>query len=334
MKKLSYIFSFFLLCTIAVRAQQITATSTAEDCVNFINQMAQTGNASAKKHDFIRSASFTGGTFVETQDWKYSINKETFSNINWADFEKVSIIKPKAVDEDIMVFFSFKTNQVTRESFGIDKETNLVKDRENEIGKDLYFNISSSEEGKIKDLEIAANRLKQIVIAKGNLFKTAVITSSKIKNIEGKPSFQETTNYINAFLKDGKSNDLFCNLVKYKSRSATVGEHINGHVYLISSYVWDVNKSYSTSSEAKSYKIDLSNVEEIKIVTGEGFRGGCLQVGLWFVEKGKSATPVMHLPLWNTAFDSFNASQYKEEKIYKAFEHLRKLCGAPDPISF
>jgi len=338
MKKLTFIFSLFLVCATVVHAQQITATSSAEECVNFINKMAQTGNASAKKYDFIRSASFTGGTFVETEDWKYSIHKETFSNINWADFEKVSSVKPKAVGDDIMFFFYFKTKQLSHETISIDKKTNLVDDRENETDKSLYFYIASSEEGKIKDLEMAGNRLKQIVTEKGTVFKTtATATTSKIKNIEGKPTYEETVKFINSFLRDGKKSDLFCNTDKYLNRNAFAGENESGTVYLATSYLREYHYSdYSTQKyqKSESFRIDLSNVEEIKIVTATGFRGGCLQVGLWFVEKGKSATPVMHLPLWNTAFDSFSESTFKQEKIYKAFEHLRKLCGAPEPISF
>lgn len=42
----------------------------------------------------------------------------------------------------------------------------------------------------------------------------------------------------------------------------------------------------------------------------------------------------MHLPLWKGNFDSYNAEEYKNTKIYKAFNHLRKLVGAPEPIDF
>ncbi len=333
MKKQAFIFSLFFACTIVVNAQQITSTSTAGDCVNFINKVAQTGTASAKKYNYIRTVYFTGGGFIESQDWGSIIARITFSNMNWADFEKIKINKPETAGEDITFEFIFKTRQISYESFYIRKATNFVDDRKNETENTVYFYISPSEEGKIKELELAANRLKQIVTEKGNIFKTKT-TASKIKNIDGKPSFQETITYINTFLEDGKNNDMFCNGVRYKERLATVGEHINGNVYLICSYVKDVYQAYEKYTRTENYKIDLSKVEEIKVVTGEGFPGGCLQVGLWFVEKGKSATPVMHLPLWNTSYDGFNALEFKKGKICQAFEHLRKLCGASDPIEF
>jgi hypothetical protein len=196
MKKQAFIFSLFFAGTMVVNAQQITSTSTAEDCVNFINKVAQTGTASAKKDNYIHTVYFTGGEFIESHEWGSIIARITFSNMNWADFEKIKINKPETAGEYITFTFIFKTRQISYESFYIRKATNFVDDRKNETENTVYFYISPSEEGKIKELELAANRLKQIVTEKGNIFKTKT-TASKIKNIDGKPSFQETITYIN-----------------------------------------------------------------------------------------------------------------------------------------
>ncbi len=48
----------------------------------------------------------------------------------------------------------------------------------------------------------------------------------------------------------------------------------------------------------------------------------------WKTKMDNSAT----FPLWYGCKDGFDNEEV--EKISKAFNHLRKLCGAPDPISF
>lgn len=335
MKKILFTIACCLCVAHLLQAQDktlaITATSTADDCVNFINNVAKKNNGKDGEHDFIRNASFTGGTFSEIQDWKYSQIINTFSSIDWSGFKKIDTSKGEF---NYFIMFWFTSKTIIEERIKIDNKTNLVKERKNEPGVDyFYITIPFSEENKIKELEAAAKRLSQIVIAKGNIFKTTTPTSSKIKNIEGKPSFQETVKYINTFLNDGASDDLFCNGVKFMKRSAIVGEHIDGVVYVNSSYLWESWKAGIGKRKTENYRIDLSNVEEIIIVRGEGFNGGCCQFGLWFVEKGQAATPKMHLPLWNYS-NSTNTDVLKEQKIYKAFNHLRQLCGAPEPISF
>lgn len=331
MKKIIFSFSLFFVFIAAVRAQQISGTSTAEDCVNFINNVTKLNDGKDSKHNFIRTTLFTGGTFTETQNWTFSDYKNNFINIDWSDFEKLDTSKG---DKGIYVYFYFKTEKITNEHLEIDNKTKLIRERKRKDSNSFDLYIAPSEESKIKELEAAAKRLSQIVVAKGNIFKTKSSTTGKIKNIEGKPSFEETVNYINTFLKDGADNILFCNTVKFKNREAIVGEHINGGaVYIISSYLWEGGGMSGYPQRTENYRIDLSKVEEIKIVRGEGFIGGCCQFGLWFVEKGNDATPKMHLPLWKDS-NSTDNNVLKEQKIYKAFNHLRQLCGAPEPLSF
>jgi hypothetical protein len=330
MKRPALAFSLLFTLAVAAHAQQITATSSADDCVGMLHQAAQTRAGKSSKYNFTRAVSFTGGSFTETQQWPYFLIKNSFQNIDWSGFKNVS--QHKTEEGEIYVYFNFNAKTITEERVEIDNQTSLVKEKETEEGDYFFIIIPASEESRVKDMEAAAKRLAQISLAKGNLFKQTP-RASNIKTIEGKPSFQETVNYINTFLKDGAGNDLFCNTVRFYNRSALVGEHVNGGVYLKSSYLWEGSYTSGSPRRQENFNIDLSKVEEIRVVRGEGFQGGCCQFGLWFVEKGKDAVPQMHLPLWSWPNSTPN-DRIKEEKIYKAFSHLRQLVGAPEPISF
>lgn len=86
--------------------------------------------------------------------------------------------------------------------------------------------------------------------------------------------------------------------------------------------------------------IDLSRIESIYCSATEGGydqTNGVKTVTSIFVEivfKQKEADGTYHyisIPLGNYSADATN---FTDNKIYKAFQHLRKLCGAPEPISF
>lgn len=331
MKSIVVSFILFLSCLTNAHAQQLTPTSTAEECVRFIDNLIKTGDGRDEKYNYVQTSSFTGGTLVVQQDWKYSKNYDIRSNINWANFKKIS-----TSDSSLFVYIIFNDKNITEEEIRVDIKTGLIDldMYKNELGGVLYFKIPLSEKGKIKDLELAANRLKKIVEEKGNIFPASGSPSIKIPHIEGKPSYQETVEYINEFLEDGNKNDLFCNTVRFNRRSASLGMNSRGATLLLSNYSWQGRATMGSPTKTEKFRINISEVEDIRIVTGEGFAGGCLQVGLWFVEKGKSATPVMHLPLWKTAFDTYNSSEFKESQIYRAFNHIRQLTGAPEPLKF
>jgi hypothetical protein len=170
-----------------------------------------------------------------------------------------------------------------------------------------------------------------VKILKSILTTVLILSITTLFAQDAKPTKEETGDYIESFLRDNRKVNLFCNGADYKSRSGWLSVPYDS---LFSSYIQQYKYTEHRNDEDKEFKIALKNVEEIKIVTATGFQGGCIQVGLWFVEKGKSAFPIMHLPLWNGSFGSFNEQEYKNTQIYKAFNHLRKLCGAPEPIKF
>jgi len=331
MKKL--IFSLLLFAILGKsNAQAITDNSTAEDCVSFINQLAQTNNGKDRKYDDVNYYIFKGSYFIHTRFSKYHDFKSYYENINWADFDTLYL--SKEADGGIDIYLNFKKKHINISNLGILKEVNLIDSRADKKSDYFSITIPISEKGKIATLETAAKRLRQIVQTNGNIFssQSSGLSPRKIKNIEGKPSFEETVKYINKFLEDNRSSDMFCNTDKYLFRDAGIYEDIDGNVYLLSKYTREEHRNGGWPQTKNEFKINLSKVETITTVYATGFAGGCLQTGLWFVEKDASATPKMHLPLWNLAYD--NRGDMKQEKIYKAFEHLRKLCGAPEPVEF
>ena len=83
----------------------------------------------------------------------------------------------------------------------------------------------------------------------------------------------------------------------------------------------------------------LDKTEEIQIVakgtTPADGSSKCMVWGLYFKEKGKEDfnSILEYIPLWKGA-PGDDYKKYKETQIYKAFEHLRKLLGAPEPLKF
>lgn len=149
-----------------------------------------------------------------------------------------------------------------------------------------------------------------------------LISPRKVKNI---PLFEETVSYINTFLKENKTSDMLCDTDKYLFRNAGVGEDLQGDVYLLSMYTREQLNNGVWLKTDTVFRIKISNVEAINITHGKGEEGSYLPTGLWLVEKDANSTPKMHLPLWKVAYD--NRGDLKQEKIFKAFEQLRKLCG-------
>lgn len=88
--------------------------------------------------------------------------------------------------------------------------------------------------------------------------------------------------------------------------------------------------------------IDFNRTELIQIKIGETFdyknyqkdlSTGKKVIFLSFVQKKSDGTYEKPIDIF-IGLSDINFEDYKALKIYKAFEHLRKLCGAPEPISF
>jgi hypothetical protein len=91
-------------------------------------------------------------------------------------------------------------------------------------------------------------------------------------------------------------------------------------------------------TEIINHKIDLSKIESIEVKkTGPHTRdhelnGQQFILSMQFNEKNKAHSGKIDLPFDTIPFESTEDS--KELQIYKAIEHLRKLCGAPEPLKF
>lgn len=328
MKTISFVAFLFVFTTVA-RAQ-ITSTSSAEDCETFIADVLNSTKAAYRR---TYTFNFNRGELSILEEEEEDLTKRIYKGINWVDFTE-DIPMFHIGDKTISIDFFFTSEHILEEEIIIDKKSNIIKERKLKDKPRNFIYVgtfASSPESieKLKGLEVAVKRLHTIYKEKGNIVQTTA-TPKKYKNIDGKPSYEETLKFINSFLSDIQSNEFFCNGKRFNNKHARVGEDANrGYIKLFSSYV-----SYYQKEETNQvYKIDMSKIVEIKVVRGMGFEGGCCQFGLWFIEEGKTGKPVMHLPLWNSSYSKKN-DEFKDEKIYKAFEHLRKLSGAPDPISF
>jgi len=164
----------------------------------------------------------------------------------------------------------------------------------------------------------------------------------KVNEIPGKPSLSETVNYINKYLKNAQKPDsngesFYCNRLYFKNLKSMIVVQ-SGKLYLKTSYVsYFINivgtVIVSENPEKCEFSIDLSEIEDIRFYLISGYKSeGCIIVAYWFVKSGESKS-IMHLPLKLGSYDT-TTDKYKEEDIYKAFQHLRKLIGAKEPLKF
>jgi hypothetical protein len=166
---------------------------------------------------------------------------------------------------------------------------------------------------------------------------------------DNKPTKEETIEYINNFLESQEDNELSCEIYRkrYDAIFSTKIIHRQGKLLTSSSGKFVLLTTVcgrETDWLGKevitiSHKVYLHEIEEIQIaglgnIDDDG-TGGCSQYGLYFKKKGGQDFNVDSgfLPLWKGVTGE-DTNKYKETQIYKAFEHLRKLCGAPEPLKF
>lgn len=159
---------------------------------------------------------------------------------------------------------------------------------------------------------------------------------------DNKPTKEETIKYINEFLDSQKNQELHYEhdrsyvIRNYtmKNRQARVeidsaGVHLyssaQGHTKNI---IVDKGTIHESPIEYFIHNARLDRTLYIDVMSG--LHG----IGLCFIQKeGEKLDRNNFLPLWSFQ-EGVELNQYKESQIYKAFEHLRKLCGAPEPLKF
>jgi hypothetical protein len=101
-----------------------------------------------------------------------------------------------------------------------------------------------------------------------------------------------------------------------------------GYTVQVWSTAPETQKRFGYNHRVESFVIDFSKIESIKIETWERSDEGDRIVGIYFKTYLKSEHSTIHLPL------GIYGISYVDPQILKAFEHIRKMCGAPEPISF
>ena len=99
-------------------------------------------------------------------------------------------------------------------------------------------------------------------------------------------------------------------------------------------YILDSSNIYSyVTIYTESFNINMQNIQEIRIVSGDGYEG-CRVYGLQFIERNGNQQRVMHLPIWIGSDGPTTVDELKQTQIFRAFERLRVLSGGPAPLRF
>jgi len=163
------------------------------------------------------------------------------------------------------------------------------------------------------------------------------------QKIEGKPSYKETVEFIKTSLAlplfsdglDGGYSPVKGIYLKrmYKIKEFTFADCVMAVRYEIEETTSGLGgANQQPKIESFSALIDFSKVESMSwIAIGEQY---CL-IGLKFNIKGLSKNSKIELPINRIeCLQPTKWNELNELQIYKAFEHLRKMCGAPDPLKF
>lgn len=163
------------------------------------------------------------------------------------------------------------------------------------------------------------------------------------KKIEGKPDYNETVQYIKENLpkelfKDGLSGTR--KITGYVTDIYKITQLEFDECIMTVSYEKRTSEILSNgfkldpTYERKVAYIELDKVEEISIVNLSGQRGESCVFGFYFKIKGKNEQAWIQIPIVRLDCDPGGYSRFTEMQIYKAFNHLRKLCGAPELVRF
>lgn len=391
MKKLSIVICITLFVSAAVApqltsGQSITATSTAEECVRFINQKLRTSiGVAANTGATITNVQFSGGKYMYQVEYLSSINKRTdnshtlyqthVSDINWAAYRSVFAKQEDYYKSLLLKIVMNAAYPVVTQSKYYNFLTGAMDGGYPAYKSDtLLLYVSMSELASVTDLEKAFQRLSQIAKEKPDLFKSEAY---KPKAIEGKASFNETIDYIyNNLPKElsyyGTSYDQYGNYegaVDLKYNDIRIAQiHNTDSMLVIWSYNYLVPKYLAFEERRITKKVailfSMKDVERLNpfnytflngFVTLEKAREATFPCGIGLFAKqgkklfrvyeynyteGKSSIQMTSDVGIPTSFYSKKdnvetvLANIQNSQLYKAFNHLRNLCGAPDPLKF
>ncbi len=360
-----------------VSSATITGTSTAEECVRFIDNKLKTSIGKKLNETYtITSVFFSGGKYVYHSSWGgassgYSISQNNFSNINWGCYKSLVIKDFNANLIKATLYFDASC-PVSSQFKLIDSETGVPFISNKEwLYDSLGFYFSKSEQAALADLDKAAKRLSQIVKEKGNIFKAE---SFKPKVIEGKPGFKETVEYI----QDNYTREISCygytksqHGTTYsgerKQHSITVALLAGSDSLCISWYdnlriPGDIGIAEKTYYRTYSLTFSIRDIESIEssvwlsltgMVTKDNAVEADFPSGIRFnAVNGKprirffswveGVTKVEYVSAMDIPFGRYSyrdnteavLSDIRNTRLFKALNHLRNLCGAPEPLKF
>lgn len=332
MKLLNFVALLFI--ALSIKAQSLKPNANQKEAIEYIQAvLSQASTALSNAEDGTLIQTFDGTTFKKVTKYSSTIFQDIYSKIDWSLYSGITKEEGKTC---IYLTVKFKGNNIIWESFHSYpadhkyRPNKLLSYKVYSTHDEISFRIPYGLNSKISELEIAFRRLQSLVT--GGV-KLPVDYATKIKEIPGKPSFYETVKYINDFLEtqERKDDDEFKCMNIYKNRKQYLAIDENMYIHLYSQY-----DDYYWASGTKTYKynIPLDLVEKI-IVSTKGWKGlDCFMIFLQFAENGEESKREYHLPLFkvNSAPDSLD--EIKNQRIYKAFEHLRKMLGAKDPVEF
>ncbi|UTA67394.1 hypothetical protein [Emticicia sp. 21SJ11W-3] len=288
----------FIICISQADAQRFSTASSKEETISYINSRLQ--NSLKEEYDKI---SFTGNEIILIL--KGGKRREEHKIMDWTDFEEINFSK-----WNLMLKFKKENSVISKGYLNVTGENTFT-----DYVDYIFINGSIFKE-KDENLEAAFIHLSRITIE---------------SKFPGKPSFDETVKYINGYLSqikhvegDGRYGNIQ-NMYSYQNIKAKLTQS----KYNINDF--DLHVSYRYSNENLGIHVSLSDIVRISPMYRQGEGVSSATYFIQFYEKGNEKETDNYLPLF---YGKASIESIENSQIYKAFNHLRKLCGAPEPLKF
>lgn len=163
-----------------------------------------------------------------------------------------------------------------------------------------------------------------------------IATTFTVNAQDGKPTKEQTIEYIKGYFDDLKIEGwVDGNHYKYSDNYKV---SVNDSKVIIE---WNQIHFDNKSFDRMKYEFDIKDIVTLGISIAEG--AGYCENGIYFYTLNNKPLIKKSEGSNETYENKFDVSIYRgsncikdvsQTQIYKAFNHLRKLCGAPEPIKF
>lgn len=162
------------------------------------------------------------------------------------------------------------------------------------------------------------------------------VLSISVNAQDNGPTKEQTIEYIKSYFSDYKTGFRFEGV--YRKLTANYSIEFTDCKMKISYdyYDWTDN----TKMYTQVFEFNLNTIESLGVVEGKSSERSDYMISFTTVNKSKSilskgeSMEMLNEANVSVKYCSNCESDITQLKIYKAFNHLRKLCGAPEPISF